>query len=54
MLFIAEEIGVGCIDEKCFYIMIFDVVCISFLDAEKIFISNVFFVSPVSFFNVLL
>ena len=54
MFFIAEKIGVGCINEKRFYIMVFDVMRICLLNIEQVFIRDILFVGPVPFFNILL
>ena len=54
MLFIAEKIGVRCINEKRFYIMVFDVMCVGLLNIEQVFIRDILFVGPIPFFNILL
>ena len=54
MFFIAKKISVGCIDKKCFYIMLFDVMRVGLLNIEQVFIRNILFIGPVPFFNILL
>ena len=54
MFFIAKKIGIGRIDEKCFYIMVFNVMSVCLLNIKKIFIRNILLVGPVPFFNVFL
>ena len=50
MFFIAEEIGISGIDKKCFYIVLFDIMRIGFLDIEEVFIRDILFIGTVSLF----
>ena len=54
VLFISQEIGIGCIDKKRFYIMFFDIVSIGLLNIEKIFVRDILFIRPVTLLDILL
>ena len=54
MAFIPKKISIGSINKKSLYVMLSDVVCIGFLDAEQIIIRNFLFVGTVSLLYILL
>src|SRR6187200_1324779 len=54
MFFVVQEIGIAGINKQRFYIMLFDILCIGFLEIEQVLIRNRLLVTAVPFFYVLL
>lgn len=52
VFFIAQKIGMGCINKKGFDVMLFYVVGIGLLQVKKIFVLNILFVRAVAFFYI--
>ena len=51
---VAQEISIAGINKNSFYIMLFDIIRVSFLDIKKVLIRDVLLVGTISFFYVLL
>ena len=54
MLFIPQEIGAADVYEYGLDIMLPDIMCISLLDIEQVFVADGLFIGPVPFFDILL
>ena len=54
MLFIAQKICIGSIHKNCFDIVLPNILCVSFLQAEKIIIRYPQLVRTISFLNIFL
>lgn len=52
MLLITQEIGIACVNEKCFDIMLSDIIRIGLLNIEKVLIRDRLLVRTISLFDV--
>jgi len=53
MFFIVDEISIGCIYEKGFDVVLFDVTIVRFLQSKQVIVWYLLFVFAISFFDIL-